>query len=148
MTGSIAINAPSAVAQDHRPRRNKALVLEAMTRLFQQRDAPAVGQLYARDYMQHNPEIAQGRDALQELVAGLSDAVHYEPGLVVAEGDLVAIHGRIRGWAATPRVVVDLFRIKNGRLAEHWDVLQQEIPVAAARAGIAMFDKDEGARLR
>lgn len=38
----------------------------------------------------------------------------YEPGLVVAEGDFVAIHGRIRGWAEAPQGVVDLFRIEDG----------------------------------
>ena len=40
---------------------------------------------------------------------------------MVAEGDLVAIHGRIRGWADAPQVVVDLFRIDGGKLAEHWE---------------------------
>src|SRR5690606_38670220 len=148
MIGEIAITKPSAVAQDDRPRRNKALVLEAMTSLFQRRDASAVGRLYARHYIQHNPDILQGRDALQALVEGLSDAVHYEPGLVIAEGVFVAIHGRIHGWAATPQVVVDLFRIEDDRLAEHWDVLQEEVPMTAVRAGIPMFDPDEGARLR
>ncbi len=45
-----------------------------------------------------------------------------------------------------PQVVIDLFRIEDGRLAEHWDVLQDEVPVTAALAGIAMFDPDERAR--
>ena len=80
------------------------------------------------------------------FVAGLSPAVFYEPGLIVAEGDLVAIHGRIRGWADTPQVVVDIFRIEGGRLAEHWDVLQNEVPATNAVGGISMFDPDEGAR--
>jgi predicted SnoaL-like aldol condensation-catalyzing enzyme len=148
MTGTIAITRPSDVVFDDRPRRNKALVLEAMTALFQRHDASAVERLYARDYIQHNPDIPQGRDALQALVADLSDAVHYEPGLAIAEGDFVAIHGRIRGWADTPRVVVDMFRIEDGRLAEHWDVMQEEVPTAASAAGIAMFDPGEDARFR
>lgn len=148
MIGTIRITRPSGAPQDDRPRRNKALVLEAMTSLFQRRDASSVDRLYAWNYIQHNPDIPQGRDALQALVAGLSDAVHYEPGLLIAEGDFVAIHGRIRGWAETPQVVVDLFRIEDGKLAEHWDVLQDEVAVTATRAGIPMFDPDEGARLR
>ena len=45
------------------------------------------------NYIQHNPNIPQGRDALQALVADLSQAVYYEPGLIVAEGDLVANRG-------------------------------------------------------
>ncbi|TYT22566.1 nuclear transport factor 2 family protein [Luteimonas viscosa] len=148
MTGTFAITRPSDVAFDDRPRRNKALVLEAMTALFQRRDASAVERLYARDYIQHNPGIPQGRAALQALVAGLSEAVHYEPGLVIAEGDLVAIHGRIHGWADRPQVVIDLFRIEGGKLAEHWDVLQDEVPASGARAGIPMFDPGEGSRFQ
>ena len=147
MIGTIDITSPSTVLQDDRPRRNKALVLEAMTSLFQRRDASAVGRLYARDYIQHNPDIPQGRDALQALVAGLSDDVHYQPGLVIAEGNHVAIHGRIRGWSDTPQLVVDLFRIEDGKLAEHWDVLQEEVPAAALRSGMPTFGTDEGARL-
>jgi predicted SnoaL-like aldol condensation-catalyzing enzyme len=145
MTGNIAITRPAGRIPDDRPQRNKALVLEAMTSLFQRRDASAVERLYARDYIQHNPNIPQGRDALQALVAGLSQEVHYEPGLMIAEGDLVAIHGRIRGWADAPQVVVDIFRVEDGKLTEHWDVLQDEVPPASG--GVSMFDPTQEAGL-
>ncbi len=144
MTGTIAVVSPSAVVFDDRPRRNKALVLEAMTSLFQRHDASAVERLYTPNYIQHNPDIPQGRDALAALVAGLSKDVHYEPGLMVAEGDLVAIHGRIRGWADVPQVVIDVFRVEGGKLAEHWDVLQDEVHADAAPGRIAMFHPQEG----
>lgn len=148
MSGTITITRPGDRASDDRPLRNKALVIEAMTSLFQRHDASAVERLYAPGYIQHNPGIPQGRDALQALVAGMSKAVHYEPGLIVAEGEFVAIHGRIRGWADTPQVVVDLFRIEDGRLAEHWDVLQDEVPVTHAPGGIPMFDPKESASVQ
>lgn len=144
MTGTLAVTRPAERVFDDRPQRNKALVIEAMTSLFQRHDDSAVERLYAADYIQHNPSIPQGREALRSLVADLSPAVYYEPGLIVAEGDLVAIHGRIRGWADVPQVVIDLFRIENGKLAEHWDVLQNEVPATTARGGIAMFDPKEG----
>lgn len=146
MKGSFTISRPADRVSDHRPQHNKALVLEAMTALFQRHDASAVERLYAQDYIQHNPGIAQGRDALQALVAGMSREVRYEPGLVIGEGDLVAIHGRIHGWAAAPQVVVDIFRIEEGRLAEHWDVLQNEVAVTSAPGANAMFDTGEAAR--
>ncbi|KAA9003903.1 nuclear transport factor 2 family protein [Stenotrophomonas cyclobalanopsidis] len=141
----MAVTRAAPLASDARPERNKALVLEAMTSLFQHHDASAVDRLYAADYVQHNPTIAQGRDALRSLVAALSPEVFYEPGLVIAEGDLVAIHGRIRGWADVPQVVVDLFRVQGGKLAEHWDVLQDEVPATGAAGGISMFDPGERA---
>ncbi|WP_206929264.1 nuclear transport factor 2 family protein [Roseococcus thiosulfatophilus] len=143
MSGSFVVTRPADRVSDDRPRRNKALVLDAMTSLFQRHDASAVERLYAADYIQHNPGIPQGRDALRALVAGLSEDVHYEPGLMLAEGDLVAIHGRIRGWAEAPQIVVDIFRVQDGRLAEHWDVLQDEVPAAEAHGGITMFDPGE-----
>ncbi len=147
MTGAITIIRPADQEPDDRPVRNKALVLEAMTSLFQRRDASAVDRLYAAGYIQHNPEIPQGRAALRRLVETMSPDVYYEPGLILAEGDFVAIHGRIRGWAETPLVVVDLFRIEDGTLAEHWDVLQAEVPAEAGLAGLSMFDPAEAGRL-
>lgn len=144
MTGTITVTRPAVATNDDRPQRNKALVLDAMTSLFQHRDASAVARLYAADYIQHNPDIPQGRDALQSLVETLSPDVHYEPGMMIAEGDRVAIHGRISGWGDAPQVVVDIFRIEDGRLAEHWDVLQDEVP-ATTIGGMSMFDPAEAA---
>ncbi|TCU21356.1 hypothetical protein EV130_111213 [Rhizobium azibense] len=72
---------------------------------------------------------------MQALVASLSQDVYYEPGLIVAEGDFVAIHGRIRGWANVPQVVIDLFPRRRR---------QDEVPVTAARGGVPMFDPEEG----
>jgi predicted SnoaL-like aldol condensation-catalyzing enzyme len=145
MIGKMTITLPAHRSFDDRPRHNKAIVLEAMTSLFQRHDASAVERLYARDYIQHNPNIPQGRDALQVIVAGLPEHVFYEPGMMIAEGDFVAIHGRIRGWADEPQIVVDIFRIENGKLAEHWDVLQNEVPVTIDD-GVSMFGPHEGAR--
>lgn len=119
MTGTFTVTRLADRTSDDRPHRNRALVLNAMTSLFQRHDASAVERLYAADYIQHNPNIPQGRDALQSIVETLSPSVHYEPGLIIAEGDFVAIHGRIRGWADEPQIVVDIFRVEGGRLAEH-----------------------------
>ncbi|MEJ1117217.1 nuclear transport factor 2 family protein [Phyllobacterium sp. CCNWLW109] len=140
MTGSITITRASDRVIDERPQRNKALVREAMTSPFQRHEVAAVERLYAPDYVQHNPSIPQGRDALQALVSNLPKDVYYEPGLTLAEGNFVAIHGRIRGWAESTQIVVDLFRIENGKLVEHWDVLQNEVPDAAGLGRTAMFD--------
>lgn len=127
--------------------RNKALVLEAMTSFFQRKDPLAVERLCAPSYIHHNPDIAQGREALAKLVARLPAAVFYEPGFLIAEGDFVAIHGRIHGWAPRPQIVMDIFRIECGRLVEHWDVLQDEVPPEDSKSGVAMFSPDE-ARLQ
>lgn len=140
MSGALKFLSPPTSAHDDRPTRNKALVHEAMTALFQRRDVSAVERLYAPDYIQHNPGIPQGRDALAALVGQLPTDLFYEPGRMVGEGNFVVIHGRITGWGPKPQIVMDLFRIEEGRLAEHWDVLQDETPAAQSRAGTAMFE--------
>lgn len=124
--------------------RNKSLVLEAMTALLRDKDPLAVGRFYAPEYIQHNPGLAQGREALAKLIAQLPEAVCYETGLVIAEGNYVAIHGRIIGWASNPQIVVDIFRVDDdGRLAEHWDVLQDEVLEKGSNSGISMFSPFE-----
>ena len=143
MSGNFKVLRDADRILDDCPVRNKAMVLDAMTSLFQRHDVSTVERLYAPGYIQHNPAIPQGRDALAQIVANLAPDVHYEPGLMVAEGDLVAIHGRIRGWAETMQVVIDLFRIEGGKLAEHWDVLQDEVPVPSAIGSITMFNPAE-----
>lgn len=146
MTGTFEITRPADLVLNDRPQHNKALVLDSMLTLFQHHDASAVERLISPDYIQHNPHIPQGRDAIQKIVEGLSADVSYEPGLMIAEGDLVAIHGRIFGWGAEPQVVVDIFRIENGKIAEHWDVLQNEVSAANSLSGVSMFDPEEGNR--
>lgn len=143
MTGTMSITRPADHISDDRPHRNKALVLDAMTSLFQRRDTSAVERLYTSGYIQHNSNIPQGRQALQALVAGLPEHIHYEPGLIIAEGEFVAIHGRIHGWANEPQIAIDIFRIEEGRLAEHWDVLQSEVIATDSDSGVAMFDPKE-----
>lgn len=118
---------------------NKALVSEVMSAVFIRRDASAVERYFSPAYMQHNPLIPNGRDAIPALIAGLAQAFKYEPGMIVAEGDLVMIHGRYTGWAPKPLVAVDIFRIADGKLVEHWDVMQEEVPAAQTTSGNGMF---------
>jgi predicted SnoaL-like aldol condensation-catalyzing enzyme len=49
------------------------------------------------------------------------------------------VHGRYVGWGPKPMVGVDIFRVANGRIAEHWDVLQEEVPAAQSANGNSMF---------
>jgi len=117
--------------------RNKTLVIEAFDALFNRRDFGAAERYWPADYRQHSASIGQGRDGLFALVR----AVHrqYESALVVAEGDYVMVHGRFSGGGRPTRIVVDILRIENGRLAEHWDVMQDEATRAESKSGLPMF---------
>jgi len=119
--------------------RSKSIALKAIRGVFIERDVRIVEELFAPDYIQHNPTIPNGRDAIAALMGSLPEGFRYEPGMVVAEGSIVMIHGRYVGWAAEPMVAVDIFRVDNGRLVEHWDVMQAEVPASEATSKNPMF---------
>ena len=58
---------------------------------------------------------------------------------MAAEGDYVFFHGRYLGSGAKPMVAVDIFRVANGKIAEHWDVMQEEVPVEQSANRNSMF---------
>jgi predicted SnoaL-like aldol condensation-catalyzing enzyme len=117
--------------------RNKALVLEAFDALFNRRDFEAAERYWSPGYVQHSAGIGPGRDGLLALVR----AVHrkYESAMAVAEGDYVMIHGRFSGGGRPTKIVIDILRVENDRLAEHWDVMQDEATRAASKSGLPMF---------
>jgi predicted SnoaL-like aldol condensation-catalyzing enzyme len=49
------------------------------------------------------------------------------------------VHGRYVGWGPKPMIAVDIFRVANGKLAEHWDVMQEEVEASATASGNPMF---------
>src|SRR5438034_442058 len=118
---------------------SKAIALKAIRGVFIERDARVVQELFAPDYIQHNPTIPNGRDAIAGLLGSLPEGVRYEPGMVAAEGSIVMIHGRYVGWAPEPMVAVDIFRVENGRLVEHWDVMQAEVPAHETKSNIGFI---------
>ena len=120
--------------------RNKALVLEAFDTLFNKRDYVAALRYWSPHYIQHSAHIAPGREGLFELVKAAPLTLKYEPGLVVAEGDFVILHGRFSGLGLPVNWVVgDILRIEGGILAEHWDVIQDEATQEQSKSGRPMF---------
>ncbi|MFJ8229916.1 nuclear transport factor 2 family protein [Streptomyces sp. NPDC094448] len=99
-------------------------VLSATADLFGRKDPSAVDRWVAADYRQHSSLAADGPEALRELIAGLPEGFRYEGARVIADGDLVALHGTYHGFGPGPLVAFDIFRVDaDGRLAEHWDAL-------------------------
>jgi len=123
----------------HSTEANKALVLEGIKGVFINRDPTVLDCLFSDDYKQHNPQITNGTAPIKALLGNLPADFRYEPGLVVAEADYVTIHGRYFGWGPKPMVAVDIFRVANGKIAEHWDVMQEEVPAAQSANGNGML---------
>jgi len=122
------------------PEQNKALVLEAFDTLFNKRDYHAAERFWSERYLQHSAHIAPGRDGLFNLIRTLPATLKYENQLIVAEDDYVIAHGRFSGHGRPAAwVAADIVRIEDGRLAEHWDVLQDEATEGQSLSGLPMF---------
>jgi predicted SnoaL-like aldol condensation-catalyzing enzyme len=120
--------------------KNKALVLEAFDTLFNKRDYEAAERYWSPNYIQHSAHIEPGREGLLNLIRNAPDTLRYEHQLIVAEGDYVIVHGRFSGIGRPVAwVAADIVRIEDGRLAEHWDVLQDEATEAESKSGLPMF---------
>ncbi len=122
------------------PAQNKALVLKALDTLFNKRDYDAASRFWSDKYIQHSAHIQPGRDGLFNLIRSAPATLRYEPGLILAEGEFVIVHGRISGLGR-PRswIAADIVRVADGVLAEHWDVLQDEATEAESQSGLPMF---------
>ena len=120
--------------------KNKALVLEAFETLFNRRDYAAAERFWSPSYLQHSAHIAPGREGLFNLVRSLPPTLKYEPGLIVADGDFVIVHGRFSGFGAPANwIAADILRMQDGSLVEHWDVLQDEATHEQSQSGRPMF---------
>ncbi len=122
------------------PEQNKALVLEAFNTLFNKRDYDAASRFWSDKYIQHSAHISPGREGLFNLISSSPQTLKYEPGLILAEGEYVIVHGRFSG-NGRPRnwIAADVLRIGDGLLVEHWDVLQDEATEAESQSGLPMF---------
>ena len=91
----------------------------------------AVKRYVGASYRQHNPSAADGADAFIEFVTGFTQsfmALKVNFRRMVAEGDLAVVHSHLVPTPGERRMaVMDIFRLEEGKVVEHWDVLQ-EIP--------------------
>jgi predicted SnoaL-like aldol condensation-catalyzing enzyme len=120
--------------------RNKALVLEAFDTLFNKRDYAAAEKYWSPRYIQHSAHIGPGREGLFDLIRGTPSTLRYEHGLILAEGEWVMVHGRFSAFGQTANwVAVDIVRVEDGLLVEHWDVLQDEATEDQSKSKRPMF---------
>lgn len=106
--------------------------------VFANKDFSGLGDLMRDDYIQHNPLVAQGRKGFKEFFEAwfkASPDFKYELKQIVSSGDRVWAYGTYSGthkgeWLGIPASgraykfdAVDIFRVEDGKLAEHWDVL-------------------------
>ncbi len=116
--------------------RNKLVVRSYLDQIFNQKaPAEAFSKYIGSTYVQHNPTAPDGAEAGQQFLAGFVaqfPELRLEIKRVIAEGDLVVTHSLMtmnrsdRGSA-----IMDIVRLEDGRIVEHWDVVQP-IPESSA----------------
>lgn len=108
--------------------RNRAIVQDFARLFYQEKDVKQAFETYVvPDYIQHNPGIADGRDAAVAALAPMFAAAgaRFEVKRIIVDGDFAVIHLFGQGNPATPgAAVADIYRLKDGKIVEHWDILQ------------------------
>lgn len=118
---------------------NRELVLKAITAVFIDRDIDALDQYFSKEYIQHNPVMPSGTSALRQVIPTLPPDFKYEPTTFTENNDIVMVHGRFSNWFGKNYIAVDIFKVEDGKLVEHWDVLQEEVPTDKTVSGNPMF---------
>jgi predicted SnoaL-like aldol condensation-catalyzing enzyme len=122
--------------------KNKALVFKAFDTIFNKRDYAAAERFWSPKYIQHSAHIAPGREGLFDLIKSTPPTLKYEPGIIMAEGNFVIVHGRFSDLGLPVNwIAADIVRIEDGILVEHWDVIQDEATEEQSKSGAPMFGK-------
>lgn len=137
----VSSTAPTAFAADPAPRSfekeeaNRALVLEFYDQFFNRHQVEEAATVVAEDYIQHNPHVPDGKAPFTGYFSEYFKENPESRARIVrsaTDGDLVYLHVHSTANASDPgQAVVDIFRVKDGMIVEHWDVIQ-DVPTETA----------------
>jgi predicted SnoaL-like aldol condensation-catalyzing enzyme len=113
---------------------------------FNQHRPTEAARLYIGDrYIQHNPHVPNGAEAFYGYFEGFfreNPQSRVTIHRVIVDGDLVVLHLHSQETPDDPgRAIVDIFRVENGKIVEHFDVIQ-DVPATTAN-GNTMFEGDK-----
>lgn len=128
--------------KDRTEEANLRLVLKFYQEAFGQHDLTAVDRYISDHYIQHNPQAPDGPQGVKDFLIpfnanktkGKVD-IHHK----AANGDLVWLHVKTTGFNGEPWALVDIFRVKNCKIVEHWDVIQTIPPLNESLNAHPMF---------
>jgi len=116
---------------------NQQLVIAFYDAIFNKHDLSSADYLVVADYIQHKPGVPNGRDAMLQFAGAVFKKFPKTRVSIkrsTAEGDLVYLHSHMQFAEDDPgKAVFDIFRVTNGKITEHWDVVQ-DVPPAPFQA--------------
>jgi predicted SnoaL-like aldol condensation-catalyzing enzyme len=121
-SGHTAIDGPTEITDLDKTEANKALVRELIQEVLMPGGNPhRVDEFIAEQYIQHNKDVPDGLAAFKQLALNPNRELNYdEIVLLVGQGNFVATLCKAN-WSGKPYAQVDIFRIENGKVVEHWD---------------------------
>jgi predicted SnoaL-like aldol condensation-catalyzing enzyme len=128
IAATIAL-APAAYAADAKQmEENKKIIAEFYDAALNQKDFEKASKYLGSRYTQHNPGAADGPEGLKGFLAFLKDKFpnnKSEIKRIFADGDYVIVHVHaVREPGTRGNAIVDIFKLENGKVVEHWDVVQ------------------------
>jgi predicted SnoaL-like aldol condensation-catalyzing enzyme len=132
-SGHTMIDGTTQITDRNRTEANKALIRKFVDDILVGKNRSALESYYNGDhYIQHNPVIGDGVSGLKKAFSEAGNragSFRYEQvHMVIGEGNLVLVVSESKSSKGTPKAVYDLFRVENGKVAEHWDVAQDVPP--------------------
>ena len=128
LAGALMFAASTAQAADPQEEANKKVVLDFYEKAINQKNFEAAAVHFGPRYTQHNPGAADGPDGLKGFIAFLKDKFpnnRSEIKRIFADGDYVIVHVHaVREPGTRGNAIIDIFKLENGKVVEHWDVVQ------------------------
>ena len=135
VTAAFAVARPALAADAKQMEENKNTVRALYEAALNKKDFEEASKYLGSKYIQHNPVAADGPEGLKGFIAFLKDKFpnnKSEIKRIFADGDYVIVHVHaVREPGTRGNAIVDIFKLENGKVVEHWDVIQP-IPEKAA----------------
>jgi predicted SnoaL-like aldol condensation-catalyzing enzyme len=141
---AINVSAQTTKHQHHQPKKevkmeqntNKQVAINAVNALFRDYDVEGIKKYFAQDYIQHNPHVPTGIEPVIGFAPLLKKAgTTTQNHRMIADGDFVVMHNtydNAEAFGARKVVTFDIFRIANGKVAEHWDAINPLVELTAS----------------
>ena len=132
---ALVLTVPSVSRADAKEEANKKLVIEFYEKAINQKDFEAAAKYFGNRYVQHNPNAPDGIEGFKNFLGFLREKFPQSKSEIkraFADGDYVIVHVHaVRTPGERGSAIVDIFKLEDGKIVEHWDVVQP-IPEKAA----------------
>jgi predicted SnoaL-like aldol condensation-catalyzing enzyme len=140
---TISAAGAASAAQTAQEKANEQIVRDFYQAAINDKDFDKASKFLGNRYVQHNPTAADGPEGLRGFLTFLREKFPQSKSEVkraFAQDDYVILHVHsLREPNTRGRAIIDIFKLENGKVVEHWDVMQEEVPADKSANGHAMF---------